>query len=257
MPLPSKRAKSPSFWEKLDPFFYVDEYLMPSLNPWDNSVLSWVIYLVFSFIFAFALYSGIGFLLQTASPLVIVVSGSMLPTMARGDVVLLHGATGPELNVQEVVLDNVDVSSSSLQDLAELQLIGNGEWQLTFKSTQQTIRIPKQGTSDIVVYVSKQRGIEIIHRAVAKIRSNGKYYLLTKGDNNLSLDQDCGLVDEAIPGLVSTQKFCPSPYPIPFSLVKGKALGWLPYVGYVKLLLFDDLPSMLSGKKAPSFPFAP
>lgn len=250
-----KKSSPPSFWEKLDPFYYVDAHLMPILNPWDNAALSWIIYLAFSFIFAFALYSGIGFLLQTASPLVIVVSGSMLPTMARGDVVLLHGVSGAELNVQEVVLDGVDVSKTSLQDLATIQSLGNGVWQLTFKSTNQSIQIPKQGTSDIVVYVSKQRGIEIIHRAVAKIRSNGKYYLLTKGDNNLSLDQDCGKVDEAIPGLISTQKLCPSPYPISMELVKGKALGWLPYVGYVKLFLFDDLPSLLSGKKVMGFPF--
>ncbi|QQR92589.1 MAG: hypothetical protein IPJ89_05590 [Candidatus Iainarchaeum archaeon] len=247
--------KSPSFWEKLDPFYYVDEYLMPLLNPWDNAALSWVIYLVFSFIFAFALYSIIGFALQTASPLVIVVSGSMLPTMARGDVVLLHGVDGAGLNTQEVVLDGIDVAKTSLQDLATMQLLENGVWQLTFKATNQTIQIPKQGNTDIVVYVSKQRGIEIIHRAVVKIRSNGQYYLLTKGDNNISLDQDCGKVDESIPGLISTQKLCPSPYPIPLSLVKGKALGWLPYVGFVKLFLFDDLPGILSGKKVSTFPF--
>ncbi len=254
MPLAPKK-ESVSFWEKLDPFYYVDQYAMPALNPWNNSILSWLIYLVFSFVFAFALYNGIGFLLQTASPLVIVVSGSMLPTMARGDVVLLHGVTGAELNAPEVIVDGIDIAHTSLQELAELQSQPNGDWLLTFKQSNQSIRIPKRGNSDIVVYVSTQRGIEIIHRAVAKIRSNGNYFLLTKGDNNLSLDQDCGQVAENIPGLVSTQKFCPSPYPIPLSMVKGKALGWIPFLGYVKLFLFDDLPAILSGRKPVSNPF--
>ena len=241
-------SKKPTFWDKLDPFYYVDKYLMPKINPSNNEIFSWIIYLVFSFIFAFALYNGIGFLLQTASPLVIVVSGSMLPTMARGDIVLLHGITGEELNAPEVVLDGIDVANTSLEELASLQSRENGDWLLTFNQTNQSILIPKKGATDIVVYVSTQRGIEIIHRTVVKIKSGNQYFLLTKGDNNLALDQDCGRVSENVPGYITSDKFCPSPYPIPLSMVKGKALGWIPLIGYVKLILFDDIPALISGR---------
>ncbi|MFH0970187.1 MAG: hypothetical protein V1776_01875 [Candidatus Diapherotrites archaeon] len=240
--------KKKSVWSRLDPFTYVEEYAMPLLNPWNNEILSWIIYIAFSFLFAYLLYALFGFVLQTASPLVIVVSGSMLPTLARGDVVLLQGIDGISLDAPEVVLDGIDVSHSSLQDLADIQLLPSGEWRIEFKGTNQTILVPPRGTSNIVVYASSYKNIEIIHRAVVKIMSDGQYYLLTKGDNNPSLDQDCGDVstkyfpeESAIHTI--TQKSCPSPYPVPLSDVKGKALFWIPFIGYVKLVIVDGIPS--------------
>lgn len=232
-----------SIWTKLDPFTYVDEWVMPRVNPWNNEILSWIIYIIFSFIFAYALYTAFGLILQTASPLVIVVSGSMLPTMARGDVVVLHGVTGPDLHVPEVILDGVDVEHSSLGDLATITPTGLGDWDITFNNGQ-TIHVPKKGTSDIVVYYSSHKNLEIIHRAVVKIKSDGKYFVLTKGDNNPSLDQDCGDVSDIFfpqgSGVQTiTDKSCPSPYPVSLSDVKGKALFWIPYVGFIKLLLVD------------------
>lgn len=242
--MPSKKPTR-SFWQKLDPFTYVDDYIIPALNPGNNQIFNWILYLVFSFIFAFVIYSAIGLLFQTASPLVIVVSGSMLPTMARGDVVLLQGVNGDTVNAPTVILDGLDVGNMSLQELADIELLSNGEWKITFKQNGESILVPKMGTSDIVVYTADYRGLEIIHRAVVKIRSNGNYYFLTKGDNNPSLDQDCGTVEQTyIPGTsipdVTTSKLCPSPYPVPLEKVKGKALGWIPWIGYVKLLLFDQ-----------------
>lgn len=240
-------AKS-SFWSRLDPFTYVDEHAMPVLNPWKNEFVSWAIYIVFSFIFAFALYSIFGFLLNTATPLVIVVSGSMLPTLSRGDVVLLQGAEGPSLDVPEVILDGVDVGNLSLEELADFTPQGDGSWLLTFTDNGHSVIVPRKGDSDIVVYTSGHKNLEIIHRAVVKIRSGESYFVLTKGDNNPSLDQDCGSVSRIyVPGSpgeqIITSKSCPSPYPIPLSLVKGKALVWVPWLGYVKLLLVDGFAS--------------
>lgn len=242
---PPARAAKRSLWEKLDPFTYVDDYIIPRVNPDNNEFLNWGIYLVFSFVFAFALYSFFGLILQTASPLVIVVSGSMIPTLQRGDVVILQGVHATDLSVPEVVLDDVDVPSSSLNELADFSPDGKGGWVITFHSTGETISVPKKGSSDIVVYNSSYKKLEIIHRAVVKIRSQGSYFFLTKGDNNPSLDQDCGSVDELLlPGSSSVQivttKSCPSPYPVPASDIRGKALVWLPYVGYIKLLLVDS-----------------
>ncbi len=243
----SKRDRS--FLEKLDPFTYVDDYILPRINPGNHEFINWAVYIVFSFVFAYALYTIFGFILQTQSPLVIVVSGSMLPTMARGDVVILQGVDGVHVNAPEVVLDGVDVGNTSLEKLAAYTPDGAGGWNITFNQTQQTVNVPKQGASDIVVYNSTHKNLEIIHRAVVKIRADGKYFVLTKGDNNPNLDQDCGSVDELLlPGnpapQIITSKSCPSPYPVPLSLVRGKALVWLPYVGYIKLLLVDSWQSV-------------
>ncbi len=258
MPLPSRVKKSThsqtsnstflpkrSLLEKLDPFTYVDDYVLPKVNPKNNEIINWVVYLVFSFIFAYTLYTAFGLILNTPSPLVIVVSGSMLPTLSRGDVVILQGVDGLHVSAPEVVLDGVDVGHTSLSKLATYTPDGQGGWNITFNQTGETINVPKKGESDIVVYNSAFKNLEIIHRAVVKIRSNGEYFVLTKGDNNPSLDQDCGSVDEIlVPGTftpqIVTTKSCPSPYPVSLSSVRGKALVWLPWVGYVKLILVDS-----------------
>ncbi|MEK6820771.1 MAG: hypothetical protein AABY11_00025 [archaeon] len=237
-------SKKKSLLSRLDPFTYVDDHLLPILNPWNNEIVSWIVYVVFSFVFAFTLYALIGWILQTATPLVIVVSGSMLPVMARGDVVLLHGVDGPSLNVPEVVLDSIDVRTTSLEELADIESHPNGDWSIHFHSSGETLLLPKQGTSDIIVYYSSHKNLEIIHRALVKIRSNGEYFLLTKGDNNFSLDQDCGEVSSLfLPSTgsvdVFTEKSCPSPYPIPLDQVNGRAVVWIAWLGYVKLLLVD------------------
>lgn len=86
----------------LDPFTYVDKFLMPKINPKNNEVIAWVIYLVSAFVFAFAIYTILGLLLGTNSPMVIVVSGSMEPTMYRGDVVVLHGVNPADIKAPEI-----------------------------------------------------------------------------------------------------------------------------------------------------------
>ncbi len=250
MSIKSRRSFSPkshrhSFLEKIDPFTYVDDYVIPRINPKNNEIINWIVYIFFSFIFAYALYSIFGFILQTQSPLVIVVSGSMIPTMARGDVVILQGVDGAHLDSPEVVLDGLDVGNTSLAKLASFVPDGSGGWNITFNKTGQLVNVPKRGNSNIVVYNSTFKNLEIIHRAVVKIRSNGSYFVLTKGDNNPNLDQDCGSVDELLlpgssRGQIVTSKSCPSPYPVPLSLVRGKALVWVPYLGYIKLLLVDS-----------------
>lgn len=244
-PFSSTKKPTRSLWEKLDPFTYVDDYIVPKINPGNNEAINWVVYIVFSFVFAYALYSIFGFILQTQSPLVIVVSGSMLPTMARGDVVVLQGVDGLHVDAPEVVIDDIDVAHTALSKLATYVPDGAGGWNVTFFDGKQTVHVPKKGNSNIVVYNSTFKNLEIIHRAVVKIRSNGEYFVLTKGDNNPNLDQDCGDVDELLlPGNPSpqivTDKSCPSPYPVSLSSVRGKALFWVPYLGYIKLLLVDS-----------------
>ena len=95
-----------SFREKLkwlDPFTYVDLWVMPKINPNKNKAVEWIVYIVFAFIFALALYTILGLLLQTRSPMVIVLSGSMEPTMYRGDVVVLTGVA-PE-NIKNTIIN--------------------------------------------------------------------------------------------------------------------------------------------------------
>ncbi len=61
---------------------------------WKKDV-TWVLIAI---VVVFALQFGLKFALHTSSPLVIVVSGSMEPVFYRGDVVLLEGIDGGNIN---------------------------------------------------------------------------------------------------------------------------------------------------------------
>ena len=100
--------KKSSWREKLkwlDPFTYVDEYVLPRVNPSGNEVINWVVYLVSAFVFAFLVYSIFGLLLDTSSPMVVVVSGSMEPTLFRGDIMILQGVDDSSINAPELSLN--------------------------------------------------------------------------------------------------------------------------------------------------------
>lgn len=234
----------------LDPFTYVDLFILPKINPSKNEMISWIVYLVFAFAFAWMIYTGLGLLLGTASPMVIVVSGSMEPNLYRGDVVVLTGATVNTLNAPVIDFSTQNLSKVSLDQIATLQPLDDKSVKVNF-FTGQELTVPHQSTDDVIVYFSEFKRIEIIHRAVAKIKGADGTFILTKGDNNPLLDQDCGPV-ESVPGsngkdLLFPLKPCASPRLIPESVIRGKMLFKLPLVGYVKLLIFDDLQTLLFG----------
>src|SRR3989338_6341130 len=90
----------------LDPFTYVDVFVLPKINPEKKSWISWTVYLISAFAFAFLLYSLTGLILQTSFPLVIVVSGSMEPVYFRGDLIVLQGVNSDSLNAPLVEWSN-------------------------------------------------------------------------------------------------------------------------------------------------------
>lgn len=56
-----------------------------------NKLLDDAFYIIAGIVIAVVVYHALGFALQTTDPIVTVVSGSMEPTLYRGDMVLLHG----------------------------------------------------------------------------------------------------------------------------------------------------------------------
>ena len=173
----------------LDPFTYVDLWVMPKVNPNNNKAIETVVYVVFAFIFALALYALLGLILWTKNPLVIVVSGSMQPNLYRGDVVVMHGLSPQDIRGAAIEIDT-DLSGKSLSEFAAIDYAGQ-----TISIAGQSIPLNQSG--DTVVYYSDLSGVQIIHRVVANIKTPQGHYLLTKGDNqatNQFVDQDCGQV---------------------------------------------------------------
>ncbi len=63
----------------------------------------------------------------------------------------------------------------------------------------------------------------IVHRIFAVLNVSNKYYYLTKGDNNPGLDMQYGN------------------YPINSTSIEGKVIAVIPYLGYLKLVLSNNI----------------
>jgi len=87
-------------------------------------------------------------------------------------------------------------------------------------------RIEPDYSNDVVVYTPAQGDMfagETIHRVLARINVDGRYYYLMKGDNNEQLDIQYGNS------------------PVPQERIVGRVIFRMPYIGYLKLFLFGFL----------------
>ncbi len=96
------------------------------------------------------------------------------------------------------------------------------------KTTKKLIPFDDKGT--VVVYQPPKSSLfarvgDIVHRAVFVVSSGGKEYVITKGDNNNIPDI----------GFYMKKK---GNYVVPFNNVRGGVWFSVPYIGYLKLVLF-------------------
>ena len=242
-----KEVKEKLKW--LDPFTYVDVFIMPKLNPKKSETVSWLIYIASAFVFAWLFYTIIGLALGTTSPMVIVLSGSMEPAYHRGDVIVIQGTSAENLSATETLLNEPTLKETALSLIGTPGYSVEGNLmhiETILFNNGQSLEIKKQG--DVVVYQSNLLKKPIIHRAVAKLKAEDGWYVLTKGDseNNTTVDQDCGRVIAGIP-----ERNCLSLYPVPIEELQGKAVLWIPIIGCFKLWLVDDLGSLIATGKMP------
>ena len=125
---------------------------------------------------------GVRVALGTEYPLLTVASGSMVPTLYRGDLIVVQGIS----NFSEVKA---------------------GPW-----------KSPTEG--DVIIFrrpAPYNDGELIVHRAVSKSKdADGLWYFKTQGDANT---------------------YGPDPWKIPESLVVGRVIAKVPWLGYVPLLM--------------------
>ena len=245
----------------LDPFTYVDLALdkyWPAKNSKKTGVQEIgynIIYLVCAFVFAFAIYQIFAIGLQTASPIVIVVSESMEPTLYRGDVVFIKGENAVGIKAQEVIL-NQNLSGKNVSEFLKSDFADSSDSQvgLAVDGVEIDGKKTKLNTEgDIVVYYSTINGAQIIHRAVLKIKANDGVFFLTKGDNkqtNWSIDQEKTCLK-----FPDGKQACYGPiteFPINSKDIQGKSVLKIPIIGCVKVWVFDDFLSLISQGKMPS-----
>lgn len=249
------------FLFRVDPFNYVDRlldqyYPVPKKGepPLVQTIVYQLVYLLTALIVAVIIYGAASLVLQTSSPIVVVVSESMEPQLFRGDLVVIQGVSFENLKADLVILPY------SLQGKFFADFVTPHYDTKTLSFTDSSTVAHLNLTNDIVVYNSPLLGKQIIHRAQAKIASADGQFVLTKGDNavtNPAIDQDCGLItivpNNATPTVqLRPAKACVNPIAPPISEVLGKAVLRVPLVGCFKLWLFDDLPTLVTRQRLPT-----
>jgi signal peptidase I len=233
------------FLKWFDPFTYVDLLLEKTIGKqegiWKN-IVYWGCYILTAFICAALLYKIFGLIFGVAEPMSIVVSSSMVPNLHIGDVIIF---TKPNnLKVPEITLDK-NIRYKDLKEFMDLNYSIN-EYGLeeiesiTINGKTFYLKDAITNKNSVVVYKSNINGKDIIHRAILKINAKDGTYIITKGDNhktNLYIDQDCDIIREG--GEIIAQKNCLNLYPIRIEDIQRKKIGKIPYIGYIKLVLFQ------------------
>ncbi len=236
----------------IDPFTYSD-IILERAGLKKNRIASFIADIITAFITALLFYALLGFVLGTSIPAVVFVSNFMVPTFERGDIIVMQGVSVENLDAKEVKLPyaigNKPLASyavvyckdKSIGMEKECAYFGEKYKKGLIKETDfvatkicfkdaNCYAIERKG--DVVIYFSPTAKIPIIHRAVFKIFAKDGVFVLTKGDSvhNPVLDQ---------------QTFY-SPAAVSVDELVGKKVFIIPKLGYIKLLLLDDLPCLLA-----------
>lgn len=240
-------SKKLSFLKWLDPFTYVDLFVIPHVKKiTQSSTVEFIVNVFFALIFAWVIYTLLGILFGTSSPLVIVYSASMEPTFFRGDVMALTRPIDSS-NFGEVVYLDKTIASLPASKYVSPKYDSGGRL-VSFVIGGNEVLYKKD--SSIIIYSaynpsSPDNGKPIIHRAIVKLVALDGNFILTKGDNsetNFTFDQDCGEIPK---GFEIPSKGCITLYAIPINELQGKTFFMIPKLGCVKLWLLDDLTSLI------------
>jgi signal peptidase I len=192
-----------------------------------DEVKEWVISFIVVAVIYFIVLPAI---LSTSSPMVVVSSCSEAGYLNIGDILVLKGvdietirATEGEVNSWVKVVPVIKGNTTEGVDF-------NGKY------------IKANDSNDIIVYVANPYGAQIIHRVLAKVKMNDRYYLITKGDANPLPDQ-FGIIDNQIVGCwTENPNVCVSTPVTQNTLVGKKVFFRIPIVGHLKLLFCDIMP---------------
>ncbi len=71
---------------------------------WEKEIRETVTYIVIGLILAFTINAGIGYALGTDKPVMAVVSNSMVPTLNKGDLVIVKGTETGDIKVGDIIV---------------------------------------------------------------------------------------------------------------------------------------------------------
>lgn len=182
----------------------------------DNSVLSWVVNVILSFvIIKFLLYPGLGFMFSTTHPIVAVVSGSMEHQdnfdSWWGSIALCNEGYCSQA-------EHYSLYSITKKEFSKFPF-KNG-----FNKGDLMVLVGKEpkeiSLGDVIVFKSN-RPDPIIHRVIRKWNQEDYYHFQTKGDNNPT--SYAGVREEDIKE----------------ERVVGTAVARIPFLGWIKIIFIN------------------
>ncbi|MBI4214371.1 hypothetical protein HY546_00080 [archaeon] len=143
-----------------------------------EEIKGWIVDIAIVFVIYFII---LPLILGTSTPMVVVASCSERGFLNIGDVLILQG-----VNIKDVRAPLVELTEEEFRNGFEPHADENGEV-LWLHFGEKEVELNR--SSDVLVYVSRPYGTQVIHRAFAKIKVGEKYYIVTKGDANKFPDQ--------------------------------------------------------------------
>jgi signal peptidase I len=163
-------------------------------------------------------------LLGTSSPAVVVSSCSERGYLSIGDIIVVQGVSIKDVVAPEVQVVTFDSFTPvfDADNKTTAIIVGN-------------TTVPVNASNDIVVYNAYPSGAQIIHKALARIKTPSGYLLLTKGDANPIPDQ----FGSKGPCIGQNAGYCISTPITQKMLVGRKILVPIWFFGHVKLFFCD------------------
>ena len=172
-------------------------------------------------------------------PAAIVQTCSMQGTLNVGDVTILHGIKLADISAPEIVLDSPLYYTIEPNDVREKTAA------LVFPDGQ---RLPVTTDGDVIVYNSPNTGMQIVHRAIARVKASDGLFIITMGDANNYPDSVRLSCAETINGVCT--KLSPAPggvcnpedrfgclgSPVTQDMLVGRQFIVVPLIGHVKML---------------------
>lgn len=208
---------------------------MPQLNEDEDKIVkeekrslrkevlrSLLIIVVAILIFATA-FQVIRFATGTSTPLLVVVSKSMEPTIKKGDLIIIAHKDPAKLEVDDIIVFHNDLCLDVRQ------------W-----------------------FIFREESDLCVHRIYEKIEGDGAITFRTKGDNNPGPDPWIVTSDQVEGRVIAP----PIPYIGTISMILQPPINYLLIVGLILLIIFTDLwpyikERMRGGVETPEEPFEP
>jgi len=222
-----KKIKEKLKW--IDPFTYLDFFIEFLHKKGINyKALDWTLQILYALLLAYLTICIIGLFTGTSKPVTIVVTGSMIPNVNIGDLLIIGAPKNIETT--EVYIDE-NISGKDIRSYLTPIFVNGNVSQVSIGDKIYNLNI----NADVVVYYSSIVNKDLVHRAVLKLSANDGIFYLTKGDNietNFMLDEDC----EFVYGPYLITDACLYKTAIPEKEIQGKMLFRIPYIGYVKVI---------------------